>query len=242
MSAQHQQSRADRSRRSRHIRLAAVILLCGTLGACTAAEPPTPIRSAAAAESTTPPLPDGRLAAGTYRFDGLARPFEVTLPDGWIFHHGGVLEKDVGDSEGVFVWFGTASHVPANACQWPGTLTAVPPTVDGFADALAAQVSTTATAATEVAVGEYSGVEFDLSVEGVESLDDCSGSKICIHSENSSCTRWYHASVAQRETYRVLDLDGERAILTVGEYDDKSKEPLLAEAQAVFDSITFISG
>ena len=52
---------------------------------------------------------------------------------------------------------------------------------------------------------------------------------------------WYTSPVAQRETYRVLDLDGDRAILTVGEFDDKTDAALVAEAQAVFDSITFVS-
>ena len=90
-------------------------------------------------------------------------------------------------------------------------------------------------------MGEYSGVEFDFSVEGVAELNDCSAAKICIHSESISCTRWYNSSVAQRETYRVLDLDGDRAILTFGEFDDKTDAALVEEAQAVFDSITFVS-
>jgi hypothetical protein len=241
MSAQHQHSTVRRAALRRHLGVAAAILTCAGLAACTAAEPLTSTTSPPSVPAVPLALPDGALEAGTYLFDGLAVPFEVTVPDGWTFVQGAALRKDVGDTEGVFVWFGRASHVPADACRWPGTLAEISPSVDGFSDALAAQTSTTTTAPVDVSVGDYSGVEFDLSVEGVTDLTDCSGAKICIHSEAESCTRWYSGSVAQRETYRVLDLDGDRAILSVGEYDDKTRAPLLEEARAVFDSITFAS-
>ena len=174
-------------------------------------------------------------------FNGLTVPLEVTVPDGWTYVHDRALRKDVGDAEGVFVWFDRATHVPTDACEWPGTITKVAPSVAAFADALAAQESTATTAPIEVTVGDYRGVEFDFSVEGVDDLTDCSDDKICIHSESVSCTRWYNSSVAQRETYRVLDLDGDRAILTVGEFDDQTEATLAEEARAVFDSIRFVT-
>lgn len=68
-----------------------------------------------------------------------------------------------------------------------------------------------------------------------------SGAKICVHSESPSCTRWYNSSVAQRETYRVLDLDGDPTILTFGEFDGQTDAALVDEAEAVFNSIRFVS-
>ena len=89
------------------------------------------------------------------------------------------------------MWFGRATYAPSGACQWPGTITEVPP----------------------------------------RSRDR----------KSASCSRWYSSSVAQRETYRVLDLDGERAILTSGEFDGNTDAALMEEAQAVLESIRFIT-
>ena len=225
---------------SRLLGLTAALLVCAGLAACTASGPATSAATAPAENPVTLPSADTDLDAGTYLFDGFTVPFEVTVPEGWTYVGDTVLRKDVGDTEGAFVWFGRATHVPADACDWPGTLAEVAPTVEAFAEALAAQASTVTTTPTPVTVGDYSGVEFDLAVEGVDDLTDCSGDKICIHSENSSCTRWYNSSVAQRETYRVLNLDGERAILTVGEFDGQTDAALVEEARAVFDSIRFV--
>lgn len=241
MSMKPQHSHARVPDVARHLGIAVAILMCAALGACTAAPPPTSVTTATPAEAVTLPAGDVDLGAGTYLFDGFGVLLEVTVPEGWSWAKDRVLSKDAGDPAGVFVWFGHASYVPTDACQWPSEMADVGPSVEAFADALSAQTSTAMTEPREITVGRYSGIEFDFSVEGVAGLDDCSGSKICIHSESPSCTRWYHASVAQRETYRVIDLDDERAILTFGEFDDTTNAALVNEAQAVFDSITFVS-
>ncbi len=239
MSVQHQHSSARLAGSWRPFGLVAALVMCTGLAACTAPEPPTAAPAAPAGDVVPMPSQDADLDAGTYLLDTFAVPLEVTVPEGWTYVNDAVLRKDVGDTEGVFVWFGRASHVPSDACEWSGRLTEVGPSVEALTDALTAQTSTATTAPTEITMGDYSGVEFDFSVEGVAELDDCSQAKICIHSESISCTRWYNSSVAQRETYRVLDLDGDRAILTFGEFDDKTDAALVEEAQAVFDSIVF---
>ncbi len=92
-------------------------------------------------------------------------------------------------------------------------------------------------------LGDYSGVEFDLAVEGSRRRSRTARApRSASTPSRPSCTRWYNSSVAQRETYRVLDLDGERAILAFGEFDDKTQPALVEEAQGVFDSITFVVG
>jgi hypothetical protein len=241
MSVHEQHSNTGLARSGRTLGAAAVILMSAALGACTAPQPANPAASAATVVSVPLAGDDAELDAGTYLFEGFSIPAEVTVPEGWSWVNDAVLRKDVGDTEGVFVWLGHASHVPADACQWPGTLIEVGTSVGAFADALQTQTYTTTTDVRDVSVGDFSGVEFGVAVEGVADLDDCSGAKICIHSESASCTRWYNSSVGQRETYRVLDLDGERVILTVGEFDDKTQPALLAEAQGVLDSVAFVS-
>ena len=240
MFTKHQHSRRRGYGAGRCVGVTAAVLLCAALGACTAAS--SPGASTAPGVVATPlPAGDVGLDGGTYLFDGFSVPVEVTVAEGWTWINDRVLRKDVGDTEGVFVWFGHATHVPADACSWPGTLAEIGPAIADFTDALAAQTSTTMTAPGQITKDDYSGVEFDYSVEGVAGLEDCSSAKICIHSEGPSCTRWYNSSVAQRETYRVLDLDGERAIITFGEFDDKTRPALIEEAMEVFESITFVS-
>ena len=95
---------------------------------------------------------------------------------------------------------------------------------------------------TEVAVGDYRGVEFDIWVDEDIDNSDCRGSHVCIYGEASNdCARWY-MSVDERETYRVVDLHGDRAVLSVGQYTDDVDDVWLQEARAVFDSIVFRSG
>lgn len=127
------------------------------------------------------------------------------------------------------------------ACNWAGSLPEIAPSVEALADALAAAAGTTTTEPREVTVGDISGVEFDLSVESGVMLPDCTEDHVCIHSEVAShCTRYYHESESQNETYRVLDLDGDRAVLAVGEWTAGVDPALVDEARAVFDSITFV--
>ena len=44
----------------------------------------------------------------------------------------------------------------------------------------------------------------------------------------------------ERETYRVVDLNGERAVIAVGHCDESIDPALTKEARAVFDSIVFV--
>ena len=175
----------------RKLGFAAAILTCAGLGACTTAQPPTTAATASAEAATPLPAHDADLEAGTYIFTGYPIPFTFTVPDGWTYVHDRLLRRDVGDAEGVFLWFGRATYAPSGACRWPGTITEVRRSIKGPVSA--------------------------------------------------SCTRWYNSAVAQRGTYRVLELEGERAILTFGEFDGNPDAGLMEEAQAVFDSIRFIT-
>lgn len=113
---------------------------------------------------------------------------------------------------GVFVGWWPADYVPTDACAWVGALVEVGPSPEAFIDAMTAQTPTAITAPVEVVVGDYSGVQFDHSVEGDVDITACDRDKFCIHSEFSNeCTRWY-SSAAERETYRVVDLNGQRAM------------------------------
>ena len=131
--------------------------------------------------------------------------------------------------------------MPTDACAWKGALVRIDPTVEAFVEAMAAQKSTVSSPAVEVMVGDYAGFEFDHAAESDVDVTNCDGDKTCIYSDFAQdCNGTAYATVGERETYRAVDLNGERAVIVL-RYPDESIDPALRqEARAVFDSIVFV--
>lgn len=250
------------AQRWRHLLPFVAIALIGCLGGCeyepndvslpSASSPTTEARTAPPLPDrgdtrTVPPLPEsGDIDAGTYLVlvTGYTEPFEITVPDGWSTSDGESMAKDDPDHPAewaVYLTFWPADYVPTDACAWVGASVEIDPSAEAFVDAMTAQTSTASTPSVEVMVGNYSGFEFDHSVEGAVDITACDGGKLCIHAENPyECSRWY-SSVAERETYRVVDLNGKRLVLAVSQLHESINPELAREARAVFDSIVFRS-
>nr|WP_142056796.1 hypothetical protein [Pseudarthrobacter sp. B4EP4b] len=250
------------AQRSRHLVSLVAIALIGCLGGCeyesndvslpSASSPTTEARTVppppeSGDTRTVPLLPEnGAIDAGTYLVlaPGYTAPFEITVPDGWSSESGDTLGKNDPDHPGdaaVYVAWWPVDHVPTDACEWVGALAEVDPSPLAFVDAMAAQKSTVSTPAVKVMVGDYSGFEFDHSVEGDVEITACDGKRLCIHSSSAyECGRWY-STQNERETYRVVDLNGQRAVIWVAQYRPPINPELTREARAVFDSIVFKS-
>ncbi|MDQ0825604.1 hypothetical protein QFZ60_001777 [Arthrobacter sp. B2I5] len=248
--------------RSRHLLPLVAIALIGFLSGCqyepdnvslpSASFPTTEARTVSplpedADTGTVPLLPEnGDIDAGTYLVlaTGYTAPFEITVPDGWSSESGEVLGKNDPDHPGegaVYVAWWPADYVSTDACEWVGALVKVDPSPMSFVDAMAAQKSTVSTPAVKVMVGDYSGFEFDHSVEGDVDITACDGDKLCIHASSAyQCSRWY-STQNEHETYRVVDLNGQRAVIWVAQYRPPINPELTREARAVFDSIVFTS-
>jgi hypothetical protein len=54
------------------------------------------------------------------------------------------------------------------------------------------------------------------------------------------CSHWY-LTQNEHETYRVVDLNGQRAVVAVAHIDESINPELMREARAVFDSFVFKS-
>ena len=239
----NRRSRTTDGARSQQVAAAVALLSCIGLAACTASE--TPFPASTAEGRTVAPFPEnGDLDAGTYLVSGYTVPFEVTVPDGWETDDGANLFKDDPnhpEDGAVFLTFWPGYHVPTDACAWEGALVQVGPTAEEFVDAMTAQTSAISTTPVQVAVGDYSGLEFDHSVESDVDIPGCDGRKFCVHSDLApECGRWY-SDPGERETYRVVDLDSERAVIAVGQLYESIDPALLKEARAVFDSIVFVA-
>jgi hypothetical protein len=250
------------AQRSRQLLPLVAIALIGSLGGCQY-EPdnvPLPSPSSPTTEArTAPPLPDGGgtrtvpplpesgdIDAGTYLVPvaGYTEPFEITVPDGWFALDSKSLGKGDPDHPAewaVYVTLWPANYVSMDACAWMGALADVGPSVEAFLRAMAAQSSTASSPPAKVMVGNYSGFEFDHSVEGDVDINACGADRLCIYSENRfTCTHGY-STRGERETYRVVDLNGQRAVVAVGHIDESVNPELMREARVVFDSIVFKS-
>ena len=250
------------AQRSRHLLPLVTIALIGCLGGCEYESDDASLPSAGSQASeartasplpesrgtrTVPPLPEsGDIDAGTYLVPvaGHNEPFKVTVPGGWFALDGNSLGKDDPDHPAewaVYLTLGSADYVSMDACTWMGALSDDGPSAEAFVKAMAAQSPTASTPPVKVMVGDYSGFEFDHYVEGKVDFNACNGGKLCIHSiSNTGCSRWY-LTQNEHETYRVVDLNGRRAVIAVGYIDESINPELMREARAVFDSIVFRS-
>jgi hypothetical protein len=243
MRTANRRSRVAHPGRPQQVRAAVALLACLGLTACTATETPSPASTAGA--RAVAPLPQrGEIDAGTYLVSGYTVPFEVTIPDGWVTGDGSNLFKDDPrhpEDGAVVLVFWPADYVPTDACAWRGSLVPVGPTAEAFVDAVTAQGSAVSSNPIEVVVGDYSGLEFEHSVESGIDINDCDAGRFCVHSDRAQeCSRWY-TDRGERETYRVVDLDGERAVIAVGRFYESVDPALITEARAVFDSIQFVA-
>ena len=238
-------TRATHATRSRRVGVAVALLACVGLAACTATEPPFPASTTGA--DTVAPFPEsGFLDAGTYLVTSYPVPFEITVPDGWRTYNGAELGRDDPDLPNewnAFLWFypDPVTHVPTDACAWKGALVEIDPTAEAFVDAMTAQTSTVTTRPVKVMLGDYSGFEFDHAAESDVDIPGCDGRALCVNSEwAQQCGRGYPTLGEARETYRVVDLNGERAVIALDQFYE-SNPALTREARAIFDSIEFVA-
>ena len=224
--------------------VAVAVVACVGLAACTAAESPSP---ASTAEADTiapyPPPESGVMDPGTYLVTGYPVPFEFTVPDGWETFDGAGVGKDdpdLPDSWNATVLFYPAQYVPTDACAWQGTLVQIDPTAGAFVDAMTAQASTVSTPPVKVVVGDYSGFEFDYAVESDVDFTDCDGGRLRLLGFGAGLQRTRVHREGERETYLVVDLNGERAVIAVGQSHESMDPALIEEARAIFDSIVFV--
>lgn len=247
MSTSTRRTLATHPTRSRQVGGAVALLACLGLAACTSTEPPSPASTAEA--DTIAPFPQsGVLDAGTYLVTGYPVPFEITVPGGWITYNGAELGRDDPDPDvpnewNVFLWFYpvTVTDVPADACAWQGPRVQIDPTAEALVDAMTAQASTVSTPPVEVMVGDYSGFEFDLAVESDVDITACDGGTFCLYSDTAQdCTGRQYSNATERETYLVVDLNGERAVISVSQSQESIDPALIKEGRAIFDSIEFV--
>jgi hypothetical protein len=213
---------------------------------------PSPTATSSATAAVIPPLPEGTLAAGTYRlrpFSSETMTIDVTVPDGgWVGGPPAAIGGPVGESNGpngVAVAFFNAQTINSDPCHWDkdGSGRApqegdieVGPTVDDLAEALAAAPyeSTTPVAAT---LGGYSGKRLELQLvpdpSGCDTWDGA-GNQYFVFGGHDGAQ--YAQGDANTWQVTVVDVEGTRLIAVLISYAETSSEHLSA-AQGILDSV-----
>ena len=229
----------------------------GTAAKPTATPSPTAQPSPTATESPTaagiPPLPEGTLAAGTYRLSPFApetMTIDLTVPDGgWL--GGGAISGPVGESNGpngvavLFLRAQAGQTINSDPCHWDhdGSGRApqvgdveVGPTVDDLAEALARSSAYESTTPVDATLGGYSGKRLELQLvpdpSGCDSYDGA-GDQYFVFGGREP--QWYAQGGANTWQITIVDVEGTRLVALLISYAETSSEHLSA-AQKILDT------
>ena len=181
-------------------------------GQPTIASPAAP--AATTSTATGPPNlfnsgPD--VAPGTYSVNSFDVPIEITVPAGWT------TWEDMGldGPDSSYLTFFTVNDVYLDACNWPAGKAGIGPTVDDLVAGLVAQKSLQTTTPQPLDIDGFTGVE--LVVTSAADIDFAS----CYTGEFAVWTvaGGYQIPLdtpGEQRTVRILDLNGDRAVIVSG--------------------------
>ena len=207
----------------------------------------TPQPSSAPPSSALPAPSAGGNPAGSFvLYDGQGdRPsVTVTLPaPGWDGDPGGdaglgnQVAKDPDVTGQVDVAFWVVTHVYADACQSEGTLREIGPAPDDLVTALLAQEDIAVEGPTALTIDGYPAQRLDLAYPPELDASACShGPDLLQVWADEAETFYFILGHDQQQSVYVVDVDGERVVLSTGRGDGASAEDI-AEMEAVLASV-----
>jgi hypothetical protein len=240
-------------------RFAITALVIGVVAGCTGAAPtpsptgtpataatanPAPTASSVPAASATPEptnqgavqLPAGDIDAGTYTGVYEGYRFTFTVPDsGWSSYldTGCCVIYQGADEDGAQMYLGgDITRLYADACESAGSEFEPGPTVDDLVSALTSLEGFETSGPTDVELNGYEGKRLALTVPADVDVrsPDCYQGRYSL-----SSSRWYQAA-GQSDAMWILDVDGQRLVLTFATTQDTPAE-LAEELDQIRDSI-----
>ena len=214
---------------------------------------PSPTATSSPTAAAVPDIPDGPLAAGTYRLrpsSSETTTIDATVPDGgWAGGPPSAIAGPVGEANGpngLAVAFFNARTINSDPCHWDkdGSGRApqegdiqVGPTVDDLAEALAASSAYDSTTPVEVTLGGFSGKRLDLQLspdpagcdtfEGEENQYFVFGGREASQFAQGGANTWQ---------VTIVDVDGTRLIAVLISYEETSEADLSA-AKGILESV-----
>jgi hypothetical protein len=218
---------------------------------------PSPVPTSTPAATGPVALPNGILAAGSYRVQPVSDPatLSVTMdvPAGWVGYPANVALTSPGESnEGIAIGFLKADGLFSDPCQWdmdgtgaydqPGDVE-IGPTVDDLVAALQANSSYTSSTPGSVTFGEFKGSELELQLPGDDVLSTCDREpggepKGLFYVFSGKEAGWYAQGPDNRFRLTIVDVDGTRLIVMIS-YFEASPQADLSAAEAIIDSLEF---
>jgi hypothetical protein len=219
---------------------------------------PSPIAIPTSTPTATGPvaLPDGKLAAGTYRL----RPLDVSapnltidaaIPEGWHGYGSWIIAgpriAEQGGPDGVAVAFTAAEGLRSDPCHWdvdgsrdwdqPGDIE-VGPTVDDLAAGFARTAYESTTPA-DVTLGGFRGKQLDIQLPpDIPDCDvpigDAEARRLLL--SGAEATGFYAWGDATHSQVSIVDVDGVRLIAVLMSHAATPAADLSA-AQAILDSL-----
>jgi hypothetical protein len=178
---------------------------------------------------------------GTYiAGDPFPIPVTITVPAGWEGKVGGpyaaFLDKEGdGGNGGAAIAFTLSQSVYADPCNDQGFLDPQPgPSVDDLASALSNLPSFDVTTPTEVTVDGYRGKQLTLTAP--DNFDGCTFSSGEYRVWELPLGRIFRIPPGQRMALWILDVDGERLVVSVETFQATTTQEL-SEVQEILDSI-----
>jgi hypothetical protein len=224
----------------------------GDTGAQPTAQP-SPTATSAPTATAIPPLPEGALAAGTYRlrpFASATMTIDATVPDGgWQGGLPNAISGPRGSSNGpngVVVAFLKAQTINSDPCHWDkdgsgsapqGGDVEVGPTVDDLAEALAGSSAYESTTPVDATLGGFSGKRLELQLApdpaGCDNFDGEENQYFVFGGREGGL---FAQGGANRWQITIVDVDGTRLIAVLIAYEETSAADLRA-AQGILESV-----
>ena len=211
-------------------------LVSGGGGVGSTAPSPSPTPSAAPTQAVRE-LAEGVVEPGRYSGEGQGFRYTFTVPDGgWTAGIGDLccMLYQGEDSEVAILAFNeNLDRLYRRACQSVGTEFTPGPSVGALADALASLEDFETTTPADVIVSGYQGKQVSLTVP--MDVADPNSSACDLHGYDLSDGRWYQAA-GQKDTYSILDVDGERLVL-LSSYTPDTPADIKDQLDAMFASL-----
>ena len=195
---------------------------------------PSPSSAAPDMTITTSAVGDN-LSAGTYRVDGFAVPFSLTLPDGWIvsdFSRNSIsIERRTDGS--INLYLAIMNKVYPDPCQPAGGPDVIGPAVGDLVTSLSSMPGFEVSDVRDVTVGGADGMSFQItnSIDVIEA--DCSGEMLPIGTYDRDGEDVDIAMFGgETDRFWVLDAGDTRVFMAV-------TDVALEGTQALRDSLVF---
>jgi hypothetical protein len=179
------------------------------------------------------PPNDIEVVPGTYTVNDLGAPVQVTVPPGWTAFDETVLHGP--DEEASVAFLSGEWMTYTDPCNWVTGQQPVGPTVDDLVTAMVAQEPTVNEPPQPITMDGYSGTELVISTPPSLDIASCyTGEYVYLIDDLHRQTSAEKGGVPQ--TFRILDLNGERGIISFWSSASAS-EATKAQLTAVVDSI-----